>query len=113
MDLPPIATFIVAITGLITAAAAFHKNRSDVKVAKTTTFDGRYEVLFDQVQDHLLEPMQQQLTLVRVQLEQLNSQFEGLELRYRQAIEYIRLIRYKFNKGEPLPEPPEDIIDDL
>lgn len=110
MEWPVLGTLLVSCTGLVTAVAAFYKNRADAKVSQTSEFDRRYEAIYDQIQDHLLVPLGERVNSLQEEVEALTGRFVILEGKFRVAVVYIRQLR----STHPDPqEPPHDLAEDL
>lgn len=110
MDWALFGTFLVAVSGVLTAYSALHKNRKDAKANTEAAFDKRYEAIYDQIQDHLLAPLSARVTDLQLQHEDLLNRFTVLERRFRLAVEYIRLLRGSHPNP---PVPPRDLEDEL
>lgn len=124
MDAAQIGTLVVAITGVVTAATALMKNRTDAKLGirsadreDETTFDERYRNIIDDVQEHLLKPLRNDLDQERKQRLVLEAKVESLGRSYRDSLNYIRtLIRWvtvNDHDVSDLPEVPDSIKQDI
>lgn len=126
MDAAQIGTLIVALTGVVTAAAALIKNRTDAKLGirtadreDETTFDERYRNIIDDVQEHLLKPLRSDLDQERKQRILLEAKVDSMSKLYRDSLGYIRiLIRWvNMNVNDQqvadLPSVPESIKNDI
>lgn len=132
MDWPTLIGILTVAGSLILAIGGFIKNRGDVKVGVRSAtredqaaWDARYQQIFDEVRESLVDPLRAEVERLRGEVAQLRSELaterEDLReerARYRAALTHIRDWRAwgAFNAAhdaEPVPVPPARILDDL
>lgn len=132
LDWPTVIGVFTVLGSLILAVGGFIKNRGDVKVGVRSAtredqaaWDARYQQIFDEVRESLVDPLKAEVARLRDEVAQLRSELsteraehQEERARYRAALTHIRAWRAwaalnAAHDAEPVPVPSPRIADDL
>jgi len=96
--------------------AETHHTEIDAAIAEDRADDEHWREIVKTQTEALVQPLREELTRLRVEVDSLRSEVEATRTRYWRAIAYIRVlltITQRRNPNDDVPAPPSEIAADL
>ncbi len=118
--MPTIGAVLAALIGSFGAVYATRvKSRDDERDndrEDAAANDARWQAMLDNQRkdfELLLAPMRADLESVRREVAELRTLYDRIRALFRTACDYIRTLRARWPAGDPIPEIPSELIDEV